>query len=174
VQNYGPAMEDFEKRINHIEELIVKKPDRRVLDRIFQFKKEVLHLKRILAPQREVINRLGRGEFRLIPSDLAIYFRDVFDLISRYAEMAETHRDVVMMSLDAYLSAVSNRLNEVMRTLTLISTIFLPLTFITGLFGMNFDAIPFSKHPLGFYLTIIGSVLVGIGMYLFFKFKRWV
>jgi magnesium transporter len=174
VQNYAPAMEDFEKRINRIEEIIVKKPDQRVLDRIFKFKKEVLNLKRILGPQRDVIHRFGRGEFRLIPQDLVVYFRDVFDQISRYAELAESHRDVIMMALDAYLSAVSNRLNEIMRTLTLISTIFLPLTFITGLFGMNFDVIPFSKHPLGFYLTIVFSLAVGIAMYLYFRFKRWV
>jgi magnesium transporter len=174
INNYGPAMEDFEKRISNIEELIIKKPDPRVLDRIFQFKKGVLDLKRILGPQREVISRLSRGEFRLIPIELRAYYRDVYDEISRYAEMAESHRDVIMMALDAYLSATSNRLNEVMRALTLISTIFLPLTFITGLFGMNFQVIPGADHPLGFYLTIVGSVLVGVALYLFFKFKRWV
>jgi magnesium transporter len=174
VQNYVPAMEDFEKRIHNIEELIIKKPDRRILDRIFQFKKEVLNLKRIVGPQRDVLNRFGRGEFRLIPAELTVYYRDVFDQISRYAEMAESYRDIIMMALDAYLSAVSNRLNEVMRALTLISTIFLPLTFITGLFGMNFEVIPFSKHPLGFILTFVVSVIVGVGMYLFFKFKQWV
>lgn len=174
IHNYTPAMEDFEKRISNIEEIIIKKPDPRVLDRIFQFKKEVLNLKRIVGPQREVINRLGRGEFRLIPTELRAYYRDVFDEISRFAEMAEGHRDVIMMALDAYLSATSNRLNEVMRALTLISTIFLPLTFITGLFGMNFERIPGAEHPLGFYATIGMSFLIGIGMYLYFKFKKWV
>ncbi len=174
IHNYAPAMENFEKQIGNIEEIIIKKPHPRVLDRIFEFKKEVLNLKRILGPQREVINRLGRGEFRLIPAELRAYYRDVFDEISRYNEMAESYRDLIMMALDAYLSSVSNRLNEIMRALTLISTIFLPLTFITGLFGMNFDVIPFSKHPLGFYLTIAASVLVGVAMFLYFKFKRWV
>jgi len=174
IHNYGPAMEDFEKRISNIEELIIKKPDQRVLDRIFQFKKEVLNLKRIVGPQREVINRLGRGEFRLIPAELRAYYRDIFDEISRYAEMAESHRDVIMMALDAYLSATSNRLNEVMRALTLISTIFLPLTFMTGLWGMNFDVIPIAHHSLGFYIIVAGSVLVGVGMFVFFKFKKWI
>jgi len=174
IHNYGPAMEDFEKRISNIEELIIKKPDPRVLDRIFQFKKEVLNLKRIVGPQREVINRLGRGEFRLIPAELRAYYRDIFDEISRYAEMAESHRDVIMMALDAYLSATSNRLNEVMRALTLISTIFLPLTFLTGLWGMNFDVIPINQHPLGFYIIVGGSVLVGVVMFVFFKFKKWI
>jgi magnesium transporter len=174
IHNYGPAMEDFEKRISNIEELIIKKPDPRVLDRIFQFKKEVLNLKRIVGPQREVVNRLSRGEFRLIPLELRAYYRDVFDEISRYAEIAESHRDVIMMALDAYLSASSNRLNEVMRALTLISTIFLPLTFITGLWGMNFEVIPIDKHPLGFYIIIGGSVLVGVSMFVFFKFKKWI
>jgi magnesium transporter len=174
VHYYAPAMESFEKRIGNIEEIIIKKPHPRVLDRVFEFKKEVLNLKRILGPQREVINRLGRGEFRLIPAELRAYYRDVFDEISRYNEMAESYRDLIMMALDAYLSSVSNRLNEIMRALTLISTIFLPLTFITGLFGMNFDVIPFSKHPLGFYMTIAASVLVGVAMFLYFKFKKWV
>jgi magnesium transporter len=174
AQNYAPAMENFEKRINSIEELIVKKPNHRMLDRIFKFKKEVFNLKRILGPQHDVINRLGRGEFRQIPTELKTYFHDVFDQIYRYNEMAENHRDMIMMALDAYLSAVSNRLNEVMRALTLISTIFLPLTFITGLFGMNFDVILFSKHPWGFFWTFVASVLVGVGMFLLFKFKRWI
>ncbi|MDZ7290470.1 MAG: magnesium/cobalt transporter CorA [candidate division KSB1 bacterium] len=174
VQNYAPAMEAFEKRISNIEEIIIKKPDPRVLDRIFQFKKEALNLKRILGPQRDVINRLGRGEFRLIPAELKAYFRDVYDEISRYAEIAEGQRDTIMMALDAYLSSSSNRLNEIMRALTLISTIFLPLTFITGLFGMNFEVIPYSKHPFGFYMTIIVSVLVAIGMFFYFKFKRYI
>ncbi|MDZ7360534.1 MAG: magnesium/cobalt transporter CorA [candidate division KSB1 bacterium] len=174
IHNYGPALEDFEKRISNIEELIIKKPEPRVLDRIFKFKKETLNLKRILGPQREVINRLSRGEFRLIPAELRAYYRDIFDEISCYAEIAESHRDVIMMALDAYLSATSNRLNEVMRALTLISTIFLPLTFITGLFGMNFEHIPGAGHRWGFYLTIGASVLIGVGLYLFFKFKKWV
>jgi len=174
INNYAPAMEDFEKRISNIEELIIKKPDQRVLDRIFQFKKEVLNLKRIVGPQREVINRLSRGEFRLIPTELRVYYRDIFDEISRYAEMAESHRDVIMMALDAYLSATSNRLNEVMRALTLISTIFLPLTFMTGLWGMNFEVIPIAQHSLGFYIIVAGSVLIGVGMLVFFKFKKWI
>lgn len=174
IHNYGPAMEGFEKRISNIEELIIKKPDQRVLDRIFQFKKEVLNLKRIVGPQREVINRLSRGEFRLIPPELRAYYRDVFDEISRYAEMAESHRDVIMMALDAYLSASSNRLNEVMRALTLISTIFLPLTFITGLFGMNFHHIPGAQNWWGFYITIGASALVGVGMFIYFKLKKWI
>jgi magnesium transporter len=173
IHNYSPAMDDFEKRISNIEELIIKKPDPRVLDRIFKFKKETLNLKRILGPQREVINRLSRGEFRLIPAELRAYYRDIFDEISRYAEITESHRDVIMMALDAYLSATSNRLNEVMRALTLISTIFLPLTFITGLFGMNFHHIPGAGSWWGFYLTIGASALIGAGMYLFFKFKKW-
>lgn len=174
IHNYGPAMEGFEKRISNIEELIIKKPDPRVLDRIFEFKKEVLNLKRIVGPQREVINRLSRGEFRIIPTELRAYYRDIFDEISRYAEMAESHRDVIMMALDAYLSATSNRLNEVMRALTLISTIFLPLTFITGLFGMNFQHIPGAAHSWGFYITLGASVLVGAGMFIYFKLKKWV
>ncbi|MCG3118176.1 MAG: Cobalt/magnesium transport protein CorA [bacterium] len=174
IHNYAPAMEGFEKRISNIEELIIKKPDPRILDRIFQFKKEVLNLKRIVGPQREVINRLGRGEFRLIPLELRAYYRDVFDEISRYAELTESHRDVIMMALDAYLSATSNRLNEIMRALTLISTIFLPLTFITGLFGMNFQHIPGAGHWWGFYITIGASALLGVGMYFFFKYKKWV
>jgi magnesium transporter len=174
VHNYGPALEDFEKRISNIEEEIIANPDPHVLDSIFKFKKEVLNLKRILGPQREAINRLSRGEFRLIPPELRVYYRDIYDEISRYAELAESHRDVIMMALDAYLSATSNRLNEIMRALTLISTIFLPLTFITGLFGMNFQIIPGAAHPWGFYFAIAGSVLIGVGMFVFFKHKKWI
>lgn len=174
AKNYIPAMQDFEKRLNRIEELIIKKPEHRILDRIFSLKHELLHLKRIIGPQRDVINRFSRAEFKLVNAGVAIYFRDVYDQISRFADMTESYRDVILLALDAYLSAVSNRLNEVMRTLTLISTIFLPLTFITGLFGMNFKYLPWTEHPLGFYITIFMTMVVGIGMFLYFKFKRWV
>jgi len=174
VHNYGPALEDFEKRISNIEEEIIARSDPHVLDSIFRFKKEVLNLKRILGPQREVINRLSRGEFKLIPTELRAYYRDVYDEISRYAELAENHRDLIMMALDAYLSATSNRLNEVMRALTLISTIFLPLTFLTGLWGMNFSSIPIASNSLGFYIIVAASVLIGVGMFVFFKYKKWI
>jgi magnesium transporter len=121
-----------------------------------------------------VLNRLSRSEFKLVSAAVSIYFRDVYDQIARYADLTESYRDVILLALDAYMSATSNRLNEVMRTLTLISTIFLPLTFITGLFGMNFSVIPWSSHPFGFYGTVFVTLIAGIGMYLYFRFKKWV
>ena len=174
ANNYVPAMQDFEKRLSQLEELIVKKPDQHVLDRIFALKHEIISLKRIIGPQRDVLSRLSRSEFKLVSSGVSMYFRDVYDQISRFAEMTESYRDVIMLALDAYMSAMSNRLNEVMRTLTLISTIFLPLTFVTGLFGMNFQFLPGSTHPLGFYATLLITVLIGVGMFLYFRMKRWV
>lgn len=174
VKNYLPAIQDFEKRLSRIEEMIIKEPQQRIIDQIFDLKHELLNLKRIIGPQRDVLNRLSRSEFKLVSSAVSIYFRDVYDQIARYADLTESYRDVILLALDAYMSATSNRLNEVMRTLTLISTIFLPLTFITGLFGMNFSVIPWSAHPLGFYGTVFITMIAGTGMYLYFRFKKWV
>jgi len=174
AKNYLPAIQDFEKRLNHIEELIIKKPEHRIIDSIFDLKHQLLTVKRIIGPQRDVLNRLSRAEFKLVSSAMSIYFRDVYDQISRYAELTESYRDVILLALDAYMSATSNRLNEIMRTLTLISTIFLPLTFITGLFGMNFEIIPWSDHQFGFYGTVLVTVAAGISMYFYFKHKKWV
>ena len=174
AKNYLPAIQDFEKRLNRIEEQIIKDPGHSIIDTIFDLKHELMNLKRIIGPQRDVLNRLSRAEFKLVSSAVSIYFRDVYDQISRFADLAESYRDVILLAVDAYMSATSNRLNEVMRTLTLISTIFLPLTFITGLFGMNFTVIPFSEHSYGFYGTVLLTVVAGIGMFLYFKFKKWV
>jgi magnesium transporter len=174
VKNYLPAIQDFEKKLSRIEEMIIKEPQQRIIDQIFDLKHELLNLKRIIGPQRDVLNRLSRSEFKLVSSAVSIYFRDVYDQIARYADLTESYRDVILLALDAYMSATSNRLNEVMRTLTLISTIFLPLTFITGLFGMNFSVIPWSAHPLGFYGTVFITMIAGTGMYLYFRFKKWV
>jgi len=174
AKHYLPAMQDFEKRLSQIEESIIKNPEHRIIDTIFDLKHELLNLKRIIGPQRDVLHRLSRSEFKLVSTSVAIYFRDVYDQISRYADLAESYRDVILLALDAYMSATSNRLNEIMRTLTLISTIFLPLTFITGLFGMNFEDIPFSAHSWGFYGTVFVTALVGVGMYFYFKLKKWV
>lgn len=174
AKNYLPAMQDFEKRLNRLEEQIIKEPQNRILDNIFDLKHELLSLKRIIGPQRDVLNRLSRSEFKLVDPAVSIYFRDVYDQISRFADLTESYRDVILLALDAYMSATSNRLNEVMRTLTLISTIFLPLTFITGLFGMNFDVIPWSTHQFGFYGTVLITVIAGFAMYLYFRFKKWV
>jgi len=122
---------------------------------------------------REVMNRLSRDEFPQIDAQSRYYFRDIYDHLVRIQDLADTLRDIITGGLDIYLNSTSLRLNEIMKALTIVSTIFLPLSFIAGAFGMNFTQIPGATHPLGFYLTCVGMLLLGIAMVVYFKKRNW-
>ncbi len=129
------AMDDA---LDLIEDEIFDDPDADLLNQIFIYKRALLHLRRILTPQREVVNKLARGDFTTLAPDSRIFFRDVYDHLVRLYDITEGLRDLVSSALDAYLSVVNNRMNEVMKTLTVITTLFMPLTVLTGFFGVNF------------------------------------
>jgi magnesium transporter len=132
------AVEEMDDEIEFVEDQVFDNPDARTVQRIFNLKRATLHMRRSLAPMQEVLNKLARDDYSMIDSKDRIYFRDVYDHFVRLHDIAESLRDLVSGVLDTYLSVVNNRMNEVMKTLTLITTLFMPISFIAGFFGMNF------------------------------------
>jgi magnesium transporter len=116
---------------------------------------------------------MSRGEFSLIPEDMRPFYRDVHDHLVRVVDLAENYRDLINGSLEAYLSVISNRMNEIMKVLTIFSAIMLPLTFIAGVYGMNFDNMPELHSRFGYYGTLIVMAVVAVGMLIFFWRRGW-
>jgi magnesium transporter len=138
VADFMPCLDALDETANDLEDEVFNNPNKETLPRIFTLKRAAIRLRRILSPQREVLNRLARDEYRVIDAKERIYFRGVYDHLVRLHDINEGVRDLIGGALDIYLSAASNRLNEVMRVLTLVTVLGLPLTFLTGFFGMNF------------------------------------
>lgn len=168
VDEYFPLIDELADRVEMLEEKIFDHFDRQALNDIFTLKKDLLALRRVVAPQRDVFNVLMRRDPPILPVGSIIYFQDVYDHTVRVLDSIDTYRDLLSSALDAYLSVQGNALNEVMRRLTVISTIFLPLTFLSGFFGMNFSNLPFDK-PLAMWFSIGIMALTPIAMYLWFR-----
>ncbi len=172
LERYGERIEDLEEELVDISEA----PD--TLESIQRVKRELLLLRRMLWPQREVLNTLMRDGHSLIGEETKLYLRDIYDHTIQIMDLMETYRDMTTSMLDVYLSANSNRLNEVMRVLTVIATVFIPPTFLASVYGMNFDrSSPWNMPELGWrfgYAYAWGVILVMVvGMAVFFKRKRW-
>jgi magnesium transporter len=138
VADFMPCLDALDEVANDLEDEVFSEPAKGTLPRIFMLKRAAIQLRRILSPQREVLNRLARDEYRVVDAKERVYFRGVYDHLVRLHDINEGLRDLIGGALDIYLSAVSNRLNEVMRVLTMVTVLGLPLTFLTGFFGMNF------------------------------------
>jgi magnesium transporter len=145
VDGYFPVLEALEDEIDSLEDAVVEAPARARMHRIFEVKRVLVHLRKVVSPQREVYNALSRRDYSYIEARTAVYFRDIHDHLVRAFEMIDSYRDLVANTLDAYLAATSNRLGQVMKQLTVIATIFMPLSFLTGFFGMNFASIPYNR-----------------------------
>ncbi len=153
--NFMPVVEQFDLQIDSLEDEIFNDKNQDTLEKIFKIKRGILYLRRILAHQREVVNKLARDDYHVIDAGDRVYFRDVYDHLVRLYDITEGVRDMVGGTLDTYLSVINNRMNEIMKTLTVITTLFMPLSFITGFFGMNF----FESAGLFDHWTGIGSFL---------------
>jgi len=177
VADYMPVFEQFDLAIDRIEDRIFRTPTSPVLQRVFALKRALVHLRRIIAPQREVLNKLARGDFRVIADQERAFFRDVYDHLVRLYDINESLRDLVSGALDTYLSVVNNRMNEVMKTLTLITTLFMPISFVAGFFGMNFFQPAFALGAwtgrMAFMLMLAAMVLTPLGMYLWIRKRAW-
>jgi len=176
VDYYSPVLDDFDERIDQLEADIfnLKRPNNSILEQIMDLKRGVLRLRRISAKQREVILRMSRGEFPLIDPQMLPFYRDVHDHIVRVTDLAESYRDLISGSLEAYLSVVSNRMNEIMKVLTIFSAIMLPLTFIAGVYGMNFDNMPELHSRFGYYTVWGIMIVVASGMLFLFWKRGWI
>ena len=173
VDNYFTVLEELGEKIEYLEEKVVSDPTRTTLKVIHKLKQEIIFLRKSIWPLREVISGLERRESALIKRSTGIYLRDVYDHTIQIIDTVETYRDIVSGMLEIYLSSASNRLNEVMKVLTIIATIFMPLTFIVGVYGMNFRRMPELDWPWGY--SLIWTVMIGVGltMFIYFKRKRW-
>ncbi len=173
VDYYVPVIDAFDRYVDEVETAVVSNPQQTVLQRIFRLKRSLQRLRRIAMHQREVLLRLSRGEFDQIPEKALPFFRDIHDHFVRVSDLADGYRELLSGALDAYLSVVSNRMNEVMKALTLVATLMLPLTFIAGLYGMNFDHMPELHWRYGYPFALCFMGCVAVGMTLWFRYKRW-
>ncbi|NVN99417.1 MAG: magnesium/cobalt transporter CorA [Geobacteraceae bacterium] len=173
VDNYFLVLEDIANRIEDLEEELMNMPTPETLARLYRLKREVLLLHRSIWPLREVVSALIRRESPLVKETTVTYLRDLYDHTIQVIETTETLRDMLSGMLDIYLSSVSNRMNAIMKVLTIIATIFMPLTFIAGLYGMNFKHMPELEYPLGYPIVLVLMAGVTIGMLIFFRKKRW-
>jgi magnesium transporter len=175
VDFYSPVLDDFDNRIDELEARIFigMSSNNEMLSEIMNIKRSVLRLRRISVKQLDILLRISRGEFDLIPQSLLPFYRDIYDHLVRVADLAESYRDLITGLLDAHLSVVSNRLNEVMKVLTIFSAIMLPLTFIVGVYGMNFDNMPELHSRYGYFVIMGVMVVVALGMLTFFWKRGW-
>lgn len=179
VDSFTPILDTFDRYIDNLEDEIFAKGDSKTLAKILHMKRQVFKLRRITTYQREMVYRLSRGEFDLITDKEIAYYRNVFDHLVRAAELAESYRDVLTGLLDAYLSTASNRMNEIMKVLAIISTFFLPLTFIAGVYGMNFDPdtsplnMPELRWFYGYPFAWGIMLAMAIVMFIYFRRKKW-
>jgi magnesium transporter len=173
VDNYFIILEKLGEKIEFLEEKLVYQPTPETLHAIHHLKREMIFLRKAVWPLREVINGLERGESSLIKQSTGIYLRDVYDHTIQAIDTIETYRDMLSGILDIYLSSVSNRLNAVMKVLTIIATIFMPLTFLAGIYGMNFKYMPELEWRWGY--PVVWSIMIGIGVFMlvYFGKKKW-
>ena len=175
-----PVIEWFGGELEDLEQELLEKPDQGTLHRLYDIKRDLLFMRRMLWPQREVVNAVVRDEGGLLHDETKVYYRDCYDHTVQILDLLETYRDMTTGMLDLYLSSVSNRLNDVMRVLTVIATIFIPLTFVTGIYGMNFgdnDKSPWAMPELHWYygypmVWVVMLTMVGFMLY-YFKRRGW-
>jgi magnesium transporter len=173
VDNYFLILETLGEKVELLEEELTTSPTNKTLQEIQKFRNEMILIRRAVWPLREVTLGLGRKESTLIKETTEIYLRDVYDHIIQVMDTVETYREMISGMLDIYLSSVSNRLNSVMKVLTIIATIFMPLTFIAGIYGMNFKYMPELGWRWGYPAVWVIIVLIGVLMLIYFKKKKW-
>ncbi len=178
VAGYMPTVERIDSAIDELEDHIFDKPSPRTLERLFALKRVLLSMRRILLPQREVLNKLARDDYRVIDPKDRIFFRDIYDHLVRLHDLNENLRDLVGGALDTYLSVVNNRMNDIMKTLTIITTFFMPITFVTGFFGMNFfepvaNLVGWTSREV-FVATMAILLSFPLGMYFWMRRRTWI
>jgi magnesium transporter len=173
VDNYFFVLEKVGENVEELEDELVMNPTVKTVHEIHRLKREMINLRRFAWPLREVINNFQRGESPLVQESTCLYLRDVYDHVTQIIDNIEALRDMISGMLDIYLSSISNRLNEVMKVLTIIATIFMPLTFIAGVYGMNFKRMPELDWSFGYPMSLLLMLAVSVAMLIYFKRKKW-
>ena len=174
VDSYFPIINEFDNFVDEMSDELFKDPTQDTLKKIYTLKNDVMHLKRTIGPQADVINLVARGDFEFISPANLIYFRNIYDNLVRLNDVVGTSRDIITGAMEAYVSIVSNRLNEIMKTLTVIATMMMPLTLVASIYGMNFKHMPELESVYG-YPAVIGLMAITMAaMLIYFKRKKWI
>ena len=173
VDNYFVILEKLGEKVEELQEELVVRPDPHILANLHRLKSDMIILRKAVWPLREVISNLERGESLLIQSSTKLFLRDVYDHTIQVIDSIETFRDMLSGMLDIYLSSLSYRMNEIMKVLTIIATLFIPLTFIVGIYGMNFKYMPELDWRWGYLVVWMVMIVVGVGLLLYFRNKKW-
>jgi magnesium transporter len=173
IDGFFPVLEEYGEQLELLEDEVVANPDRHTLEKIHRMKRELLTLRRAIWPQRDAINALIRDESDLISHEVRIYLRDCYDHTVQVLDMVETYREVASSLMDIYLSSVSNKMNEIMKFLTVMSSIFIPLTFIAGVYGMNFENMPELRTRSGYFVCLGVMLVVAIVQLSLFWRRGW-
>lgn len=173
VDEYAPIVDRVVGRLDVLETRLFNDPTPRLLGRLLRLKRVVTGLRKTLILEREVLARLTRGEFELVDTREVAYYRNVYDHLVRYTELIESAREMVSDLMETHLSAVSNRLNEVMKVLAMISTTVMPMTLVAGIYGMNFKYLPELEWRYGYLFALSLMALLGMGSLVFFRWMRW-
>jgi len=173
VDNYFVILEKIGDRIEDLEEALLGDPAQETLAAIHELKREMIYMRKQVWPLREMINTILKGDSELVEDASRIFFRDVYDHTIQIIDTIESYRDILSGLTDLYLSTISNRMNEVMKVLTIIATIFIPITFLAGIYGMNFKYMPELERPWAYPLFWIIIIAVAVGMLVFFRRRKW-
>jgi magnesium transporter len=174
VDHFFPVLESLGEDIESLEDELLDRPTRESLVRLHALKRTLMMVRRNIWPVRELFTSLIRDETGLITHETTLFLRDCYDHAIRLMDVIENYRDLTASMMDIYLSSVGMRTNEVMRVLTVVSTIFIPLTFIVGVYGMNFETMPGTKSPEGFWICMGGMLVLALGMLALFRRNKWI
>ena len=173
VDHYFVVLEDLGDQLEELEDLLLEKPELDMLQAIQQVRREVLFIRQVAWPLREVVNHLYREASPLVVQETRLYLRDIYDHLAQMIDTVEIFREIVVGLLDLHLFNLNNRMNQVMKVLTLFTSIFIPLTFIVGVYGMNFHHMPELDKPWAYPALWVLMIATGVGMVLFFRKKKW-
>jgi len=174
VDDYQPVVEQLDDTLSRLEELVLAQEQASFLQEILLLKRNVQRLRRTIIPQRDVVNRIARGEFpAVVRPESHMYYRDIYDHVLRVEQLVESVRDLADGVLNTYLSAQNNRMNEVMKTLSVVASILLPLTFVASIYGMNFHNMPELDWRYGYFGALGFMAAIALGLIVFFRFRRW-
>jgi len=173
VDNYNTTLDILEYEIDQVEEDVLSEPDQETLNSIFTLRRDVVQLKRLVLPQSEVVSQLTKEHFSLISKTASVYFSDIHDHLARVNDLADFHREILNSSLEVYYSRISTKTNEIIKFLTIVTVLFIPPTFLVGLWGMNFDHMPELDWEYGYHFALLLMLVVVLVLVTFFRKKKW-
>ncbi|MFC2026762.1 magnesium/cobalt transporter CorA [Chloroflexota bacterium] len=174
IDNVLPTIDRMTEVSADIEDEVIQNPQKATLEAIMKLKRSTLQIHRVMTPQRDILNRLSRGDFPIIKEGTQIFYRDVYDHIIRISDLNQTNRDISDNALSTYLSSIANRQNEVMKVLTIVAAVFLPLTLLAGIYGMNFENMPELRWQWGYFVVLGIMATVIFGMIWRFLASNWI